>query len=721
MAKKVFHKRSSVLGQMPTGDTLSHGEIAVNFNSAEPFLSIKDSEGKYVKFSSDEAYLQGDKVLSDKYDELYALVDENEQVAAHALTNLDERVKELEESSDDYIAADEVVLENAKTYVNSKAKEIENAYVLADNAILVDAKEYTDEKIAALPETYTKTEVDNLLDGVQENLTNEVKAREDAVTELTNAIIENELVVSNSLNDLNTRVNGIKEGFDNLDFTAVVEEAKTYTDTQIKQVENAYKAADNTILDTAKTYTDNQITALGELYTKNEVNDLLTNVQNNVNDSVLNHAKDTNLHVTTELQTKWNTAATEAAKVSELVTTVGEHTTKLGTIETNVSKNAQDILNEVKAREDAVTELTNVVYENEEIVANSLNDLNTRINNLEDFNGDIDFSSVIEEANEYTDSKAKEIENAYKAADNVILTSGKTYTDEKIAALPETYTKTEVDNLLSSTKNELNASIKEQEEALTDLTNEIIDNEEVVSSALTDLDARLIEVEEHLESNVMIEAAVAEAASYTDAKVKNVEDAYPVAVAAAQTTAIETSTGYTQTYSAPKSHTHGTIALTGDVTGSASFTNTGASITATVANNSHYHVGGDITGGTIPITVLPTGTTSATVSRGDHTHSYITWVDGMNTATSLTNIPITKRMCKVTVSASATLTVTSGLAAGRELHVLIYNSGSSAITVTMPTSGYVNFGEEAITIPSKLYAEVNILSDGTTYFIRNGQ
>ena len=361
MAKKVFHKRSSVLGQMPTGDTLSHGEIAVNFNSAEPFLSIKDSEGKYVKFSSDEAYLQGDKVLSDKYDELYALVDENEEITAQALTNLDERLKELKESSDDYITADEVVLANAKLYADSKAKEIEDAYVLADNAILVDAKGYTDEKIAALPETYTKDEVDNLIGGVQENLTNEVKAREDAVTNLTDEIIKNELVISNSLNDLNTRVNGVKETVDNLDFTSVVEEAKSYTD-----------------------------------------------------------------------------------------------------------------------------------------------------------------------------SKAKEIEDA-----------------------------------------------------LTDLTNEIIDNEEVVAAALTDLDARI--------------------------------------------------------------------------------------------NN---------------------------------------WIDGMNTATSLTNIPITKRMCKVTVSESATLTVTSGLAAGRELHILIYNSGSSAITVTMPTSGYVNFGEEAITIPSNLYAEVNILSDGSTYFIK---
>ena len=40
------------------------------------------------------------------------------------------------------------------------------------------------------------------------------------------------------------------------------------------------------------------------------------------------------------------------------------------------------------------------------------------------------------------------------------------------------------------------------------------------------------------------------------------------------------------------------------------------------ASSSHEHSGSDITSGTISISRLPTGTTSTTVSKGDHSHSY---------------------------------------------------------------------------------------------------
>lgn len=55
MANKVIHKRSTVKGQLPTGSTLEHGEIAVNFNSQDPFLSIKDSDGTYRKIIDETA------------------------------------------------------------------------------------------------------------------------------------------------------------------------------------------------------------------------------------------------------------------------------------------------------------------------------------------------------------------------------------------------------------------------------------------------------------------------------------------------------------------------------------------------------------------------------------------------------------------------------------------------------------------------------------------
>ena len=60
MANKVIHKRSIQKGLLPSGTTLDYGEIAVNYNSGEPFLSIRTTEsGKtntdYVKFIDEAA------------------------------------------------------------------------------------------------------------------------------------------------------------------------------------------------------------------------------------------------------------------------------------------------------------------------------------------------------------------------------------------------------------------------------------------------------------------------------------------------------------------------------------------------------------------------------------------------------------------------------------------------------------------------------------------
>ena len=53
MAQKLIHKRSNTLGKIPTGTTLDIGEIAVNYNTQAPFLSIRNSDDTYSTFSSD--------------------------------------------------------------------------------------------------------------------------------------------------------------------------------------------------------------------------------------------------------------------------------------------------------------------------------------------------------------------------------------------------------------------------------------------------------------------------------------------------------------------------------------------------------------------------------------------------------------------------------------------------------------------------------------------
>lgn len=93
----------------------------------------------------------------------------------------------------------------------------------------------------------------------------------------------------------------------------------------------------------------------------------------------------------------------------------------------------------------------------------------------------------------------------------------------------------------------------------------------------------------------------------------------------------------------------------------------------------------------------------------------------MITRTSISAIPITAGSCKCTISSNATFTFAGIPEAGRNIYVLIYNSGSSTVTVTLPNTGwYKSFSGTSLTIPASGYAEISAFSDGTTIFLRAG-
>ena len=52
--KKLQHIHSSILDKQPTAASLEVGEIAVNNAANQEFLSLKNSNDKVVRFSSDE-------------------------------------------------------------------------------------------------------------------------------------------------------------------------------------------------------------------------------------------------------------------------------------------------------------------------------------------------------------------------------------------------------------------------------------------------------------------------------------------------------------------------------------------------------------------------------------------------------------------------------------------------------------------------------------------
>lgn len=91
---------------------------------------------------------------------------------------------------------------------------------------------------------------------------------------------------------------------------------------------------------------------------------------------------------------------------------------------------------------------------------------------------------------------------------------------------------------------------------------------------------------------------------------------------------------------------------------------------------------------------------------------------GHNTCADINAVPITKNVVICTISADGTLGLTGTLGDGLEVHIIILNSNTSnAITITIPDD-MINVMGEDLVIESSSYGEINVLSDGTNYYVR---
>jgi len=110
ITKHVKHIRSSVADSIPTTEQLDYGEIAINYSTDKERLFIKNANNEIVPFYSGK------------------VIEENEQVTAAALTDLDSRINDIEENN--------VNTENMEsvTYSELKSKR--------DNGELVPGKHY---------------------------------------------------------------------------------------------------------------------------------------------------------------------------------------------------------------------------------------------------------------------------------------------------------------------------------------------------------------------------------------------------------------------------------------------------------------------------------------------------------------------------------------------------------------------------------------------------
>lgn len=128
---------------------------------------------------------------------------------------------------------------------------------------------------------------------------------------------------------------------------------------------------------------------------------------------------------------------------------------------------------------------------------------------------------------------------------------------------------------------------------------------------------------------------------------------------------------------------------------------------------SHTHTVSQITDLT---STLGNYATNASVQQAISEAAYNT---GHNTVTSLTSVPITKRLVRANLSAGGTLSLAGTPTDGRELHIIVRSTNGGAIT--LPTSGsWVVMGENSLTLEAGGYCEINIISDGSNLYARMG-
>lgn len=147
------------------------------------------------------------------------------------------------------------------------------------------------------------------------------------------------------------------------------------------------------------------------------------------------------------------------------------------------------------------------------------------------------------------------------------------------------------------------------------------------------------------------------------------------------------------------------------------------------AASSHTHAPTDLSS---PVTVAKGGTgLSAMGTAGQYLKvnagaTALEWATsrdkGVNTASTLASVPVTKRLVFATVTAATTLSLEADMEVGDELHILVYNNSASAITQALPNTGaFISMSGASISIPAAGWVEINLVCHATsTYLLRAG-
>lgn len=87
--------------------------------------------------------------------------------------------------------------------------------------------------------------------------------------------------------------------------------------------------------------------------------------------------------------------------------------------------------------------------------------------------------------------------------------------------------------------------------------------------------------------------------------------------------------------------------------------------------------------------------------------------------TTLNNLPINCSFILAEIGSTDAITLSGTIPAGQEVHIIVHNTSSASITITLPNTGsYINFSEDTLTVDGDGYTEINLLSDGEKVYIR---
>ena len=119
------------------------------------------------------------------------------------------------------------------------------------------------------------------------------------------------------------------------------------------------------------------------------------------------------------------------------------------------------------------------------------------------------------------------------------------------------------------------------------------------------------------------------------------------------------------------------------------------------------------------LTKSDASSTYATTTSVSQAIADATFNNGHNAVSSVAGIPVSKRLVIATISNNGSFTLASTPADGREIHVIVHNTSSSDIEITMPSgSNYVKMSGDTLTVAGSSYADINVISDGTKMYIR---